>query len=133
MLQRIYEFLHSNSPFFFATCDGDEPRVRPFGSVMVYEDKLYFAVGDRKASYRQMLINPHVELCTMSKDGWWLRLRGKAVFDERPEVTERVFQLEPELRDIYNEQTGDELANFYIEGGYCELQNLAGDFECFEF
>ena len=133
MLQRIYEFLHSNSPFYYATCDADQPRVRPFGSVMIYEDKLYFGMGDNKASYRQTLLNPNVEICTCSKDGVWIRLRGKAVFDERPEVMERVFQLQPELREIYNEQTGDEMANFYLDEGYCEFQSLSGEFECFEF
>ena len=133
MLQRICSFLQENSPFYYATCDGDQPRVRPFGSVMVYEGRLYFGMGDKKASYRQTLLNPLVEICTCSKDGTWIRLRGKAEFDERAEVMERVFELEPELKEIYNEQTGTEMANFWLDEGVCEFQNLEGDFECFEF
>ena len=61
-MEKILEFLAENHVFYFATVDGDKPRVRPLGFVMNYEGKLYFGIGKHKASYKQLQANPNVEI-----------------------------------------------------------------------
>lgn len=101
--------------FYFTTVDGDEPRVRPFGFIMVFEEKLYFGCGTHKAAYAELMKNPNVEVCTMKK-GSFYRVRGKAVIDDRPEVQEAMYAAAPFLKDTYNEQTGHYHICFYLEG-----------------
>ena len=77
--------------FYFATVEEGEPRVRPFGFAMVFEDRLYLGCGTHKAAYAQMLKNPHVELCAF-RQGAFLRIRGKAVMDDRPQVQAAMYE-----------------------------------------
>lgn len=100
--------------FYFATTEHGQPRVRPFGFAMVFENKLYLGCGTHKAAYPQMLENPYVELCAFNK-GTFVRVRGKAVFDDRPEVQAAMYEAGPFLRDTYNEQTGHHHICFYLE------------------
>lgn len=100
--------------FYFATVEAGRPRVRPFGFSMVFEDKLYLGCGTHKAAYREMLDNPYIELCAFDK-GAFVRVRGRVVFDDRPEVQEAMYASAPFLRDTYNEQTGHHHICFYLE------------------
>lgn len=132
-MQRILKFLSENPTFYFASVDGDKPRVRPFGFYMEYEGKLYFGMGKHKESYQQLLVNPNVEICTASPEGKWIRIRGTAVFDDRPEVMEKVFETMPSLAELYNEKTGLTLANIYLINGEAAIQDIQGHFEKFNF
>lgn len=100
--------------FYFATVEDGAPRVRPFGFAMVFEDKLYFGCGTHKAAYSQILKNPQVELCSFNK-GCFLRIRGKVVIDDRPEVQAAMYEAGPFLKDTYNEETGHYHMCFYLE------------------
>ena len=91
--------------FYFATVEDGAPRVRPFGFSMVFEDRLYFGCGTHKAAYEQMLRNPEVELCSFNK-GAFLRIRGRAVMDDRPEVQAAMYEAGPFLKETYNAETG---------------------------
>ena len=90
------------------------PRVRPFGFSMVFEDRLYFGCGTHKAAYEQMLRNPEVELCSFNK-GAFLRIRGRAVMDDRPEVQAAMYEAGPFLKETYNAETGHYHMCFYLE------------------
>lgn len=100
--------------FYFATVEDGEPRVRPFGFTMVFEDRLYFGCGTHKAAYEQMRKNPHVELCAFNQ-GSFVRIRGKAVIDDRPEVQTAMYEAGPFLKNTYNAQTGHYHMCFYLE------------------
>lgn len=130
---KILKFLSDNPVFYFASVDGDKPRVRPFGFHMEYEGKLYFGMGKHKASYAQVKANPNVEICTANVRGEWIRIRGTAVFDDRAEVMAKVFETAPQLKQIYNTQSGLVLGNFYIKDGEAEFQDLQGNFEKISF
>ena len=113
-IQKIYDYLKACNGFFFATCDGDKPRVRPFGFMMIFEDKLYFGMGTHKESYRQVQANPNVEICAIHPEGGFIRVKGVAHFDMRPEVQAEMFRVSPNLRKMYNEETGMVQATFYL-------------------
>ncbi len=132
-MEKILAFLKENPVFYFATVDGDKPRVRPFGFYMEYEGKLYFGMGKHKQSYAQTITNPNIEICTASPKGQWIRIRGTAIFDDRQEVMDKVFETMPALKTLYNEQTGQTLGNFYIKDGVAEFADMQGNFESITF
>ncbi len=77
-MEEVYEFLKKCGTYYLATVEGDQPRVRPFGTVDIFEGKLYIQTGKSKAVSKQIQANPKVEICAYA-DGKWLRLTGKLV------------------------------------------------------
>lgn len=99
-MEEVYKFLKTCGTYYLATMDGDQPRVRPFGTVDLYQGQLTIQTGRKKDIARQMLENPKVEICAF--DGQrWLRLAAKAV--EVPEVAAQEHMLDayPDLRAMY--------------------------------
>ena len=129
IMEKILKFLGENSPFYFTTVDGDKPRIRPLGFVMEYEGKLYFGIGKQKQAYAQLQVNPNVEICTTNKDSQWIRIKGVAVMDDRPEVTAKAFEVMPFLTNLYNEKTGNVLGMLYIDQMDAEIADMKGYFE----
>lgn len=122
-IQKIYDYLKACNGFFFASCDGDKPRVRPFGFMMIFEDKLYFGMGTHKESYKQVSANPNVEICAMHPQGGFIRVKGVAHFDMRPEVQANMFKVSPSLAGMYNKETGLVQATFYLSDIEAETSN----------
>ncbi len=129
-MERIIKFLEENAPFFFATTDGTQAYVRPFGLVLEYEGRLYFSMGTYKESYRQLVANPRFEVCAADDSGHWIRIRGKGVIDADPALETLAFEKSPELRNIYNEQTGHKLGFIYLAEGVAEFCDMSGGYEC---
>lgn len=100
-MNEVYDFLKKCGVFYLATVDGDKPRVRPFGAVNIFEDKLYIQTGKIKNVSRQMQKNPNVEICGFH-DGKWIRLEGKVVRDERREAKESMLNENPSLKSMYS-------------------------------
>jgi uncharacterized pyridoxamine 5'-phosphate oxidase family protein len=123
-IHEVYQFLHGKT-FYLATVEGNSPKVRPFGFVMEFEGKLYFATNDQKPSFRQLSENPRIEISTTAQDGKeWIRLSGKAVFDQRPEVKNRAFETAPPLKQMYGSPESPALQLFYIADGTAVFQTL---------
>ena len=74
-LKKVLEFLDSAQTYYLATMDNDQPRVRPFGTALVYNDKLYIQTGKVKAVSKQLAANPKAEICAF-KEGTWVRISG---------------------------------------------------------
>ena len=100
-MKETQEFLKSAGVYYLATIDGDKPRVRPFGTAEIFEDKLYIQTGKSKDVYKQIESNPNVEICAF-KDGVWLRVNGKLVSDDRIEAKEDMLNKNPELKSMYS-------------------------------
>ncbi len=130
---KIIDFLKENGPFFFATVDGDKPKVRPFVFFMEYNGRLYFSMGKHKKSFQQVMTNPNVEICTASPNGQWIRISGVAVLDDSEETRAKVFETMPMLKKIYNEESGLTPGNFYIKDGVAEIADMKGNFERINF
>ncbi len=105
-MKRVCEFLKNVGTYYLGTVDGDQPRVRPFGTVHIFEDKLYIQTGKVKAVSKQLLANPKAELCAF-KDGEWLRVSGELLEDDRAEAKKSMLDAYPELRSMYNENDGN--------------------------
>ena len=81
-MNRVYEFLKAAETYYLATVEGDQPRVRPFGTVHLFEGRLYIQTGKGKSVAKQIEANPKVELCAMKGDEW-IRVAGTLVLDDR--------------------------------------------------
>jgi uncharacterized pyridoxamine 5'-phosphate oxidase family protein len=101
-MEEVYEFLKKCETFYIATMDGDQPRVRPFGVVNIFEGKLYIQTGKSKNVSKQMQINPKVEISAFM-DGTWIRLEGTVVRDDRREAKASMLDANPMLRSMYSE------------------------------
>ena len=99
-MQEVYDFLKEAGTYFLATAEGDQPRVRPFGTYVIFEDKLYIQTGKVKPVSKQMGANPKVEICAF-KDDNWVRISAEVVDDDRIEVKQFVLDQYPMLKDRY--------------------------------
>lgn len=112
-MQSVCDFLKNAEVYYLATVDGDKPKVRPFGTVNVFEGKLYIQTGRRKDVSKQLLANPNAEICAF-KDGKWLRLSGELVEDDRVEAKKSMLDAYPNLRAMYDE-TDQNTQVFYFK------------------
>ena len=97
----VYEFLKNCEAFFIATVEKEQPRVRPFGVVNIFEDKLYVQTGKVKDVSKQIEKNNKVEICGYN-DGKWLRVQTKLVRDERIEAKADLLDKNPILKEMYS-------------------------------
>ena len=105
-MNEIYEFLNKCGTYYLATSEGDQPRVRPFGTVLLYEGKLYIQTGKVKNVSRQLAENPKAELCAF--DGQvWVRVSGLLREDDRTEARKAMLDAYPSLRAMYDENDGN--------------------------
>ena len=105
-MKEVLEYLKQNQTFYLATEEGGQPRVRPFGVVAEFEGRLYISTNNQKKVYRQMLANPNIEICTMGKDGTWIRIEAKAVHDGRREARVQMLSENPSLGKMYTADDG---------------------------
>ena len=100
-IEKVYQFLEEAQTYYLATVEGDQPRVRPFGTALLYEGKLYIQTGKVKPVSKQIAANPKVEICAF-KDGTWLRLAGELVNDDRREAKAAMLDKMPALKAMYS-------------------------------
>ncbi len=100
-MERVYNFLKEAGTYFLATVDKDQPRVRPFGTVNIFEGKLYIQTGKVKDVSKQIHANPKVEISAF-KDGTWIRVAGELEADERREAKQSMLDAYPQLSGMYS-------------------------------
>ena len=101
-MEKVYEFLKDCRTYYLATIEGDQPRVRPFGTVNIFDGKLYIQTGKVKPVSKQISENPKVELCAFNGEKW-LRVSGELQEDDRVEAKKSMLDSYPELRGMYDE------------------------------
>lgn len=121
-MQRVYDFLKKAETYYLATIDGDQPRVRPFGTIHMFENKLYIQTGKVKPVSRQIAANPKVELCAF-QDGVWLRVACELVEDDRPEARKAMLDAYPDLRAMYDENDGNTQV-FYMQNATATISSF---------
>ena len=114
-MNEIYEFLKNAQTYYLATVEGDQPRVRPFGTVDLFEGKLYIQTGKAKPVSKQLHVNPKAEICAFM-DGKWLRVAGELEADERVEAKKHMLDAYPMLRRMYDENDGNTEVLYFKHG-----------------
>ncbi len=105
-MEEIYDFLKACGDYFLATCDDGQPRVRPFGTVNIFNGRLYIQTGKSKSVSRQLHKNPKLEICAM-KDGKWLRVEATAVEDDDRAARVSMLDAYPALQAMYSPDDGN--------------------------
>ena len=108
-MDKVLKFLKDVETYYLATVEGDQPRVRPFGTAHVFEGKLYIVTNNKKDVYNQMKVNGKVEMCGMNK-GTWIRVKGAVKEDTRREA--RVAMMEANKNALQSMYTVDDGIRF---------------------
>lgn len=99
-MQSVYDFLKKCKTYYLATVENDQPRVRPFGTIDMFEDKLYIQTGKVKNVSKQMAQNPKIEICAFDGNSW-IRIEAVAVNDDRIEAKQHMLDNYPTLQHMY--------------------------------
>lgn len=105
-MDKVLKFLKDAETYYLATVEGDQPRVRPFGTAHVFEGKFYIQTGKVKDVSKQLHQNPKAEICAF-KNGEWLRVSGKLIEDDRNEARQSMLDAYPSLQKIYKADDGN--------------------------
>jgi len=114
-LERVCAFLKEAGTYYLATVDGDQPRVRPFGTAHIFEGRLYIQTGKVKPVSKQLAANPKAEICAF-KGGEWIRVCGLLLNDDRIEAKESMLEAYPSLKAMYDAHD-DNTQVLYFDGG----------------
>lgn len=121
-MKEVYDFLKKCGTYYLATVEGDQPRVRPFGTVDIFEDKLYIQTGKVKEVSKQIQANAKVELCAFA-DGVWIRVAGKLVRDDRVEAKKHMLDAYPNLQAMYSAED-DNTEVLYFEDAVATISSF---------
>ena len=123
-MQEVYDFVKSCGTYYLATVEGDQPRVRPFGTVNIFEGKFYIQTGKVKDVSKQMHANPKVEICAFA-GGQWVRIAAKAINDDRLEAKESMLDAYPNLKGQYKADD-DNTQVLYLEDAVATFASFGG-------
>ncbi len=129
-LEKVIKFLDEAQTYYLATLEGDQPRVRPFGTALIYKDRLYIQTGKIKPVSQQLKANPKAEICAFM-DGTWLRISGELIEDETREVKTLMLEKMPMLRHMYNEDDGN-MQMLYFKNATATFSSFTSAPESFE-
>ena len=130
-MQEVYDFLKQCGTYYLATVEGDQPRVRPFGTVDIFEGRLYIQTGRVKPCAKQLLANPKAEICAF-QGGTWVRIAGELVEDDRVEARKSMLDAYPNLRGMYDENDGNTQV-FYFRNAVATFSSFSAAPEIVEF
>ena len=130
-MERVCEFLKTAGVYYLATVEGDQPRVRPFGTAHIFEGKLYIQTGKIKPVSKQIAANPKAELCAF-KDGVWLRVACQLVEDDRIEAKKSMLDAYSNLRAMYDENDGNTQV-LYLKDAVATFSSFTAPAETYSF
>ena len=130
-MERVAQFLKEAGTYYLATVDGDQPRVRPFGTAHIFDGKLYIQTGKVKDVAKQISENPKVEVCAF-KDGAWLRVAGELVEDDRREARVSMLEAYPDLKAMYDPDDGNTVV-YYFKNATATFSSFTAPPEVVEF
>ena len=130
-MERVCKFLKDAGTYYLATVEGDQPRVRPFGTAHIFEGRLYIQTGKKKPVSRQLMANPKAEICAFH-NGTWVRIAGELVEDDRVEARKSMLDAYPSLRKMYDENDGNTQV-FYFKNATATFSSFTSAPETIEF
>ncbi len=123
-MERTLKFLKEAGTYYLATVDGDQPRVRPFGTVNEFEGKLYIQTGKKKDVSKQLHANPKAEICAFM-NGEWIRVACELVADDRREAKVAMLEAYPQLQGMYSADD-DNTEVLYMKNATATFSSFAG-------
>ena len=135
-MKEIYDYLKKSKTFYLATVEGDQPRVRAFGAVHIFENKLYLITQKFKPVSKQIGANPKIEICAIDGEvfngGSWLRVQATLVNDDRIEVKQSMLDAIPALKNIY--KVDDDITQvLYFKDATATISSFVGEPKVIKF
>ena len=130
-IERVCKFLDDTGTYYLATVEGDQPRVRPFGTALVFEGKLYIQTGKVKNISKQLAVNPKAEICAFD-GGKWLRVAGELINDDRIAPKAAMLEKHPELKGMYKAEDGNTQV-LYVRNATATFSSFTDAPETFTF
>lgn len=124
-MERILEFLKSCRPYYLATVEDGQPRVRPFGTIDLFEGRLYIQTARAKAVSAQMKAEPRIEICGTS-GGKWMRVTAEAELDSRTEPQRHMLDAYPHLKGKYQPDDGNNEV-FFLKNGTATIESFTDE------
>ena len=124
-MKEVYDFLKKCGTYYLATMDGDQPRVRPFGTVDIFDGRLYIQTGKSKNVAKQMKANPKIEICGMVGNDKWIRVEAVAVEDDRVEARQHMLDAYPSLKKVYSATDGNTEV-LYLKDATATISSFTG-------
>ncbi len=121
-VKKVSDFLDKAKVFYFLTTDGDQPKGRPFGFHILYDEKLYFGCGTFKNVFKQLTANPRVEVLAAAGNEF-IRYDGTAKVVKDDSLMAKVRETAPQIMDMYD-KNGWEMGMFYLENGHAEIRGM---------
>ena len=100
-IEKVCQYLDEVHTYYLATVEDGQPRVRPFGTALLYHGKLYIQTGKVKPVSHQIAANAKVEICAC-KGASWLRVTGELVNDDDRSAKEAMLEKMPTLKAMYS-------------------------------
>ena len=113
-IEKVYYYLNDAGTYYLATVDGTKPRVRPFGTLLLEDGKLYIETGKVKNVSKQIAENPFVEICACMSNGTWIRIAAELVEDDSREIKEKMLEKMPSLKAMYSADD-DNMQMFWLK------------------
>lgn len=124
-MDELLKFLEKNPVFYLATDDNGQPRVRPFGFHMIFNDKFYMVTALPKKVCKQMEKNPKIEFCSMAPGTHFVRVSGEVVFDnDNMDAKKKVFEVMPDLLKMYGSAENPAMSVFYLKDMHATIASL---------
>ena len=130
-MHEVYEFLKSAGTYYLATLEGNQPRVRPFGTIDLYNGRLYIQTGKRKSVADQLKANPNIELSAML-NGRWIRLTAEAVLDENVDAQTHMLDSYPSLKAMYAPGDGNTEV-YWLRNATATICSFTAEPEVYQF
>jgi len=124
-MKTVLDFLKKAGTYYLATAEGDQPRVRPFGTINLFDGKLYIQSGRKKDVAKQIKANPKVELSAFDGETW-IRVSATLVEDDRAEAQESLLEAYPNLRNRYAVKDGNNIV-YYLKDAVAVFNNFKGE------
>ena len=127
----VQQFLKKMGTYYLGTVEGDQPRVRPFGTAEIFEGKLYIQTGKVKNVYKQLIANPKAEICGF--DGTeWIRIQCELIPDERIEAKQDMLDKNPSLQGMYKADDDNTIV-FYMRNATATISSFTADPKVLKF
>jgi len=130
-MEEVYKYLKKCGTYFLATEEGDQPRVRPFGTIDIFEDKLYIQTGKIKDVSKQMLANPKIEISAFEGDNW-IRIEAIAVEDNRVKAKQHMLEAYPSLQARYS-ANDDNTQVLYLKDAVATISSFTDEPKIIKF
>lgn len=124
-MQEVLDFLKKAEVYYLATIDGDQPRVRPFGTAHIYDGKLYIQTSKLKPCSKQMAANPKIEISAMC-EGAWIRIAATAVNDDSVEAKRSMLDAYPMLKDRYSAEDSNTQV-LYLKDAVAKIESFGNE------